>query len=82
VPDTGPALVHRGEVILPTGGPAEAFRAGAAGGGGPVNVTFQISAIDSRSGMQFVKSQASTISSVIARQIRNANRDLTSALTS
>ena len=87
VPQTGLAMIHQGEIILPPDISAQ-VRSGqatigaqgasggyaAGGGGGAVNITLQ--AVDTQSGMQFLKNNAAAIASIVAGQIRNANSSL------
>jgi hypothetical protein len=65
--------LHEQEMVLPA--PlANAVRDMASGGGGSnSNVTIHLSAIDTRSGADFLKQHASTIAQAVKGQIRNAN---------
>lgn len=76
VPRTGLAMVHRGEAILPAGGPAETYRAGLArmgGGGGnvTVHVKMDISALDGQSVYRTLTGSRDQL----ARVVREAVRD-------
>jgi hypothetical protein len=78
VPKTGLAMIHRGETILPAGGPAEAYRAGLAriggqgsGGSTTVNVNMNISALDGQSVYRTLNGSRDQL----ARVVREAVRD-------
>lgn len=78
VPATGLALIHQGEMVIPAQ-QAQAIRDGASlGSGGSTNVSISVQAIDTQTGMQFIKSQAQAIASVVSSQIRNQNSNLSS----
>ena len=79
VPTDLVAQLHAGEMVVPT-----TFAQGIRDGGGdsgssPVIVNFSISAIDTQSGAQFLKQNATTIAQVIAAQTRNLNSNLSPA---
>jgi hypothetical protein len=67
------ARVHRGEMIIPRTF-ADSLRENGGLGGGNVSITIQ--AIDTQTGAQFLKNNASSIAQIVAGQIRNANSSL------
>lgn len=74
IPQTGLAMVHQGEQIIPANAQGPAYNGGGAGGGDTYNITVQ--AIDTQTGAQFLKSNARTIAQVISQQVRNQNSNL------
>ena len=76
VPQTGLAMVHQGETIIPASAQGDAY----SGGGSNISVTFQIQAIDTQTGANFIQSNAASIANVVAGAIRNQNSSLTKAL--
>jgi hypothetical protein len=52
---------------------ASGLRDNGGAGGGQTNVTFQINAIDTQTGAQFIKNNASAIANTIATSSRNFN---------
>ena len=81
VPSDMLALVHKQESILPAGVAQpmrDFFSAGASGGGDSYAITIQ--AIDTQSGAQFLMQNASVIAQGLARELRNANATLRSAM--
>ena len=76
------ALIHQNEMIIPAG-PANAIRSGSvslggASGGtsGAGNFNITIQAIDTQTGAQFLKQNASVIASTLSGQMRNFNSAL------
>lgn len=69
------AMVHQGETILPSGVAAD-FRAamtGGGGGGGGDTYNLSVNAIDTQTGVQFLKNNIGVIVSGLAQQKRNLN---------
>lgn len=85
IPNDQLAMIHKGETIVPAS-MAQSIRSGQAvlsaggagggGGGGGTTVNFTIQALDGRSVQQLLHQQGSTIANVFAKQIRQANSDL------
>lgn len=65
------AQLHQGEMVVPQNF-AQGIRDGSGFGGGD-NYTININAIDTQTGAQFLKNNASHIASAISSQIRNFN---------
>ena len=86
VPQTGLAMIHQGEIILPpdisaqvrsgqtTIGAQGAFGGGYGGGGDVYNVT--ITATDAQSVTNLLKNNSGVIAQIVSGQIRNANGSL------
>ena len=77
VPANLMAPLHAGEMVVPKNF-AEGLRSGGfgsndnqSGGGNNMNVSINVNAIDTQSGMAFIKSQAGTIANTIKAQMRN-----------
>ena len=67
------AQLHKGEMVVPKTF-AEGLRGnGGIGGGAGDNYTININAIDTQSGAQFIKNNASGIAAAISSQVRNFN---------
>ena len=67
------AQLHQGEMVVPKTF-AEGLRdGGGIGGGGGDNYTININAIDTQTGAQFIKNNASGIAAAISSQVRNFN---------
>jgi len=82
VPSDMTANIHAGEMIIPAG-PAAAIRAGTAAlggnggsGAGAGNFTININAIDTQTGAQFLKNNASVIANTLSGQMRNFNPNM------
>ena len=71
IPGDTLANIHEGEMIIPKPF-AESMRENG-GLGGQASVNIHLSAIDTRSGVEFLKQHASTIAKAINGQVRNAN---------
>lgn len=69
------AQLHQGEMVVPQTF-AEGLRSGNGIGGGGDNYTININAIDTQTGAQFIKNNASGIVSAIASQVRNFNSNV------
>lgn len=67
------AQLHQGEMVIP-----QTFAEGLRGGSGPGgdNYTININAIDTQTGAQFLKNNASQIASILSSQVRNFNSNL------
>jgi hypothetical protein len=72
----GLAYLHSGEKVVPaqTSGPFTG--SGVNGAGGDINVHFNLSAIDTQTGANFLQKNATIIARVIAREIKNGNPTL------
>ena len=70
---TGLAMVHQGEAIMPAAS-LQPWQEGAGGAGSVFNFTIQ--ALDTQTGVQFLKNNAGAIASLMANQMRNANKTL------
>lgn len=68
------AQLHQGEMVVPQNF-AQGLRDGSGFGGGD-NYTININAIDTQTGTQFLKNNASTIASAISSQVRNFNKNV------
>jgi len=68
------AQLHQGEMVVPQPF-AQGLRDGSGLGGGD-NYTININAIDTQTGTQFLKNNASQIASIISSQVRNFNSNL------
>jgi hypothetical protein len=85
LPSNGLAFLHAGEMVIPAQ-QAGQIRSGAAsiggssGGGSPINISLNLSAIDSQTGTQFLLNNMPAIASGIATQIRNNNSSLSAAM--
>jgi hypothetical protein len=93
VPETGLALLHGGEIVLPKeisdvvrGGGSIGSGIGSFGGatggssaGGAVNVNLSVSAIDPGTGADFLIQQSPRIAKQIAQQVRLSNASLRTA---
>ncbi len=66
------AQLHQGEMVVPQTF-AQGLRDGGGAGGGGDNYTINISAIDTQTGTQFLKNNASYIASALSSQVRNFN---------
>lgn len=86
VPSDMLAMVHKQESILPAGiaQPMRDFFSGGGasgqGGGGGDNYAITVQAIDTQSGAQFLMSNAGVIAQGLARELRNGNAALRSAM--
>lgn len=84
VPSDTLALIHKQESILPAGiaQPMRDFfsNGGAAGQGGGDSYAITIQAIDTQAGAQFLMNNAGVIAQGLARELRNGNASLRSAL--
>jgi protein involved in ribonucleotide reduction len=65
------AQLHQGEMVVPQNF-AQGLRDGSGLGGGD-NYTININAIDTQTGVQFLKNNASQIAGIISSQVRNFN---------
>jgi hypothetical protein len=74
---SGLAMVHQGEAIVPARS-AQDWRDG--GGGSPVIVNLNVSAVDGQSVANLFKNNSSTLTAVIANAVRNGNGNLNTAL--
>ena len=89
VPSDMIAMIHQNEMIIPAN-QAQQIRSGSAslgasgggmsGGGAPMNMTFQINAIDTQTGAQFLKNNAGVIAQTLAVSMRNGSNSLTNAM--
>lgn len=87
VSNTGAAVLHQGEIVLPPGisagvragtvqvGSVGASSGGNSGGGGDA-YTININAIDTQTGAQFLKQNAGIIASSLSNQARNFNKNM------
>jgi len=78
VPQTGPAFIHAGEMIIPQQ-QAAAIRSGdgsVGSSGNSSNFVININAIDTQTGTQFLKNNANVIASALSTQARNFNSNL------
>jgi hypothetical protein len=73
IPSNTLAYLHAGEMVVPQSF-AASMRDGALGGSGG-NYTININAIDTQTGAQFLKNNASSIASALNAQSRNFNRN-------
>lgn len=73
VPQNMPAYLHAGEMVVPADF-ASGLRSG--GGVGGDNYTISINAIDTQTGAQFLKNNASAIASALSSQVRNFNKNI------
>lgn len=84
VPSDTMAFIHKQETILPAhiAQPMRDFftNGGAAAGGGGGNYAITIQAIDTQTGAQFLMNNAGAIAQGLAREMRNGNSALRSAL--
>jgi hypothetical protein len=84
VPSDTMAFIHKQESVLPAhiAQPMRDFftGGGAAAGGGGGNFAITIQAIDTQSGAQFLMNNAGTIAQGLAREMRNGNAALRSAM--
>jgi hypothetical protein len=84
VPSDTMAFIHKQETILPAhiAQPMRDFftGGGAAAGGGGGNFAITIQAIDTQTGAQFLMNNAGAIAQGLAREMRNGNSTLRSAL--
>jgi hypothetical protein len=83
VPSDTIAFIHKQESVLPAhiAQPMrDFFTGGAAAGGGGGNFTITIQAIDTQTGAQFLMNNAGAIAQGLAREMRNGNATLRSAL--
>ena len=84
VPSDTLAMIHKQETILPAhiAQPMRDFftGGGATAGGGGGNYAITIQAIDTQTGAQFLMNNAGTIAQGLAREMRNGNSALRSAL--
>ena len=84
IPSDQVAMVHAGEMIIPAAqaaairGGGASLGSGAVGGGGNQGFTININAIDTQTGAQFLKNNASVIASTLSGQMRNLNPRLQS----
>lgn len=77
VPQDMTARIHKGEMIVPAGiasalragQAAQGFNPGALGGAASVNLSFQISAHDTQTGMAFVQRHARDIARAVKREL-------------
>jgi hypothetical protein len=83
LPSDGLAFLHAGEMVVPPA-QAAAIRSGSASIGGASSsggtFNFTVQAIDTQTGMAFLQSNAASIATIVAGQIRNGNSNLTNAL--
>lgn len=79
--------LHQNEMVLPAplantvrsiSNSSNNGSASSSSGASSTNITFTIQAIDTQSGVQFLKNNAATIASTISGQIRNGNSSLSS----
>jgi hypothetical protein len=75
IPSNTLAYLHAGEMVVPQSF-ASNLRGGSGFGGGGDNYTININAIDTQTGAQFLRNNASVIASTISSQVRNFNRNL------
>jgi len=68
------AQLHQGEMVVPQNF-ADGLRGGNGLGGGD-NYTININAIDTQTGTQFLRNNASAIASVLSSQVRSFNRNV------
>ncbi len=77
VPQNMPAYLHAGEMVVPRNFAAGLRDAGGGiSGSGGDSYTININAIDTQTGAQFLKNNASIIAQTISAQARNFNRHL------
>jgi hypothetical protein len=69
VPNTGPAVVHQGEMIVPAG-MAAAIRSG---GGVTVNYAPNVQALDSRGVERVLMQHSEIVTKAVAKEVRNFN---------
>lgn len=74
IPNNTMAFLHAGEMVVPQPF-ADSLRSGAGFGGGD-SYHISISAIDTQTGAQFLKNNATHIASAISGQIRNFNKQI------
>lgn len=87
VPNDMVAKIHQGEMIIPAAQAAQIRSGGASIGGsiggggaaGAINVNFSLNAIDTQTGIQFLKRNMPTIAAGMATAIRNGNNSFASA---
>jgi len=75
VPQNMPAFLHAGEMVVPQNF-AAGLRSGGGIGGGGDNYTININAVDTQTGAQFLKNNASVIASALSSQVRNFNKNV------
>lgn len=75
VPSDMPAYLHAGEMVVPENFASGMRGAGGFSGGGD-SYTINVNAIDTQTGAQFLKNNASVIASSLSSQARNFNRNL------
>ena len=75
VPQNMPAFLHTGEMVVPQTF-AQGLRNGDGIGSGGSNVTININAIDTQTGTQFLRNNASVIAQTMAAQARSFNRNI------
>jgi hypothetical protein len=80
IPSNMVAMVHQGEMIVPAQ-QAAAIRSGeaslgASSGGGQFSMTVNLNAIDTQTGVQFLKSNMGVIAQGMNNQMRNFNKNL------
>ncbi len=82
VPATGLAVIHQGEMIIPSQ-QASQIRSGSANlgssAGSNVTVNFSVQAVDSQSVANLFKANGATIAQIVAGQARNFNHALNPA---
>lgn len=76
IPSNTLAYLHAGEMVVPQPFADSLRNAGGIGGGGGDSYSITIQAIDTQSGAQFLKNNASAIASAISGQVRNFNRNV------
>jgi len=70
------AQLHQGEMVIPQNFAQGLRDGGGFGGGGGDNYTININAIDTQTGTQFLRNNASQIASIISGQVRNFNGNI------
>jgi hypothetical protein len=75
IPSNTLAYLHAGEMVVPQSFASSLRDNGGLGGGGD-SYTININAIDTQTGAQFLKNNASVIASTLSSQARNFNRNI------
>jgi len=75
IPSNTLAYLHAGEMVVPQSF-ASNLRDGGGFAGGGDSYTINVNAVDTQTGAQFLKNNASTIASLISAQVRNFNPNL------
>lgn len=76
IPGDTYAYLHAGEMVVPQSFASSLRENGGGLGGGGDSYTININAIDTQTGAQFLKNNASVIASTLSTQARNFNRNI------